>query len=59
MSAPWEPTTASNVVSTLREDSDVNATRAFSSTQIKGPVLVRSLTSLSVIQLVETVSMYG
>jgi hypothetical protein len=42
MSALWEHTTASNVVSTLRVDSDVNAIQGFSSTQIKGHVLVRS-----------------
>lgn len=48
MSAPWELTTAKIVVSTLKVDSDVNAVPGFSSTQIKGPVLVRSLTSCSV-----------
>ena len=47
-SATWGLTTASNVVSTLRVDSDVNATQAFSSMQIKGPVLVSSLTFFSV-----------
>ena len=49
MSATWGLTTASNVVSTLRVDSDVTATQALSSTQIKGPVLVRSLTFFSVV----------
>ena len=59
MSAPWGLTTASNVVSTLRVDSDVNATLASSSTQIKALALVRSLTFFSVAQVVDIVSMYG
>ena len=42
MNVPWGLTTASNVVSTHRVDSDVNVTLAFSSMQIKGLALVRS-----------------
>ena len=48
MSALLELTTANNVVSTLRVDSDVSVTQAFSSMQIKGPVLVRYFTSVLV-----------
>ena len=40
MSVHLEHTTASNAVSTLLEDSDVNATQAFNSTLIKELVLV-------------------
>ena len=50
-SAPLGLITASSVVSTLRVDSDVNATQAFSSTQIKGVVLVRPFTSVSAVTL--------
>ena len=46
MSVHLEHTTASSAVSTLLEDSDVNATQAFNSTQIKQLVLVIHTASL-------------